>query len=324
MRMPEQADGQKLREMEEAMEKYKKIDMYQQVPEEFRTRLRDTLDHLGEEPKRTAFRGKRFAAIAAASLAACTGLTVGAAGLFDWHPSASERFGTDREMENRLSAQGAALKEEGVSQDSDVTLEAVQAVRTDTGYYFLFSMGLPEGFVWNDDMVIEETRLEGIPEEDCLGCAANFAGEPDGQNRIPVEMQVRMDGEAALGDQVTVALKNVAQCGKADYVETVIEGEWELSLLLPQEADALVWEKEEQLAVGEHELMISRVELSPFQIRLYTDEASARHATAFAPALLTGVEYSGRSEKRLPGQSGEKCDRNVRKIVGSASGERGC
>ncbi|MCH5344112.1 MAG: DUF4179 domain-containing protein [Acetatifactor sp.] len=272
--------------------KKKKIDMYRKVPEMFHTRLCDTLDNLEEERSVVPFRGKKFVAIAAASVLACAGLTVGAAALFDWHPTASERFGTERELENKLTAQGAAIPENSTVTADGVTFEAVQAIRTDDYYYLLMNMKLPEGFEWNDDMGIEETNVEGLPKDIYAGHVTNWAGEPDAENRIPVEVQLFVDGNMPLGDQVTLQFSNLAQYEKTDHVETVLEGQWELSFVLPQEADTLVYQTKSVLAVGTHELLIDSVEISPFQIRLYTEETAAMHAVAYSPIRLTGLEYT--------------------------------
>lgn len=266
----------------------KKTDMYKEVPEAFHTRLCDTLEGLEEEKKKT-FPARKYLVILAAAVLACTSLTVGAVEFFKWHEGASENFGTEKELEDKLTVQGAAIPEEDVVEADGLTFAALQAVKTDRYYYFLVSVTLPEGIGWNGDILFEDTRVSG--EEAPGGCTANFVSEPDEEGKVLLEIDVFTQGETIESDSLKVQLVNLIQTEKTENVGTLVEGEWELSFTLPRDAETVVYESGKNLTVNGHEIWISRVEASPFQIRLYTEEQAGRHAVCYHYAALVGVQY---------------------------------
>lgn len=268
--------------------KTRKIDMYNDVPESFHVQLCDTLDAL-EEKKTVPLHSKKYAVVLAAAVLACASLTVGAAKFFEWHEGASQSFGTEKELENKLTAQGAAIPENDVTTGDGITFEALQSVKTDNYYYFLVNVVLPENMEWNEDIIIEGADV--ISDEEFGGCSVNFMNDSYKDGRVLMEILVYPLSNVAYGNEVTIGIANLVQASKAEITDTLVEGSWELTFTLPQDAETIVYETARKLIVNNHELIIDRVEISPFQIRMYTEEESARHAVAYDGTILTKVQY---------------------------------
>ncbi len=267
----------------------RKIDMYHEVPEEFHVRLCNTLENL-EDKKTVPFRARKYGIALAAAVLACASLTVGAVKFFQWHPGASQNFGTEKELENKLSAGQVAIPEEDFASGEGLTFQAIQAVRTDQYYYFLVSVTVPEDISWNEDILIEEAEV--LAGQERIDCGVGFRGEMDEKRRVLLEIQLYDQDDISFGDTVSVQLKNLVQCEKTEITDTLVEGEWELTFALPQKADTIICQSAQKLPVDGHELLISKTEISPFAIRLYTEELLARHAAAYDNMSLTGIAYA--------------------------------
>lgn len=266
----------------------KKIDMYQEVPERFHNKLCDTLEQL-EEKKIVRFSAKHYVLLCAVLILALSAISVGAVELFKWYRAASEQFGTTEELENKLTNQGMAIPETDSDEDKDITISALQAVKKDDDYYLLAAFKWPADLQWNNDILFEECDI--VSEQEFDGCVANFAGVPDENGMVYVEIDVRGKMGTEYTEEIVVVLKNLIRTAKTEYASTVVEAEWELVYRLPTGEDFNTFYVTQMLPAAGHELEIEQVEVSPFGVRLYTEEAEARHAVYYSDIQLAAAEY---------------------------------
>lgn len=265
-----------------------KKNIYKGVPERFHIQLCETLEQLDDTAKRTRVLPKKYVLILAAAILACASVTAAAVSLMEWHDRASRRFGTEKELEDQLTMEGAAVPQDAVVGEYGLEFQAIQAVRTDQYDYFLLQMTMPETLEWNGDILFEETQVTGPYD----GCVADFVSDSLEDHTVLLELQLYPEPGASGIGQAQVRLKNLVQTEHSEITECLIEGEWEIPLSMPSsEADTVTFYPEQAILLGEHELQFTKVEVSPFQICLYTDRDLALHATwghAIAPA---GVWY---------------------------------
>lgn len=265
-----------------------KINMYQEVPEQFHNRLCDTLESL-ENKKVVRFTPKRFAVACAVALLATSTITVGAMELFQWYQAARENFGTDKELENKLTNQGIAIPAEDSHKANDITMTALQAVKTGKNYYLLAGFEWPENIEWNGDILFEKTEV--MANKEFRGCTVNFAGEPDEKGIVYLDIDLLGEPNVEYAGEVTVAITNLIQTSKTAYVDTLVEAQWELTFTLPTGEDIRTYLNMQDLSVSGHSLELERVELTAFDVKLYTEENMARHASCYSNMELAAVQY---------------------------------
>lgn len=123
-----------------------------------------------------------FAVACAVALLATSTITVGAMELFKWYRAASERFGTNEELENKLSSQGIAIPAQDSDKAHDITMTALQAIKTGKNFFLLAGFTWPEDLEWNGDILFEHTEVKA--NQEFRGCTVNFAGAPDEQGYV--------------------------------------------------------------------------------------------------------------------------------------------
>lgn len=282
----------------------RKIDMYQEVPEQFHNRLCDTLEQL-EEEKVVKFPVKKYVAACAIALLATSTITVGAMELFQWYRAASERFETSKELENKLAIQGVAIPAQDTDEDYDIKMTALQAIKVDKNFYLLAAMEWPKELEWNGDILFGESEV--VSEQEFRGCTANFAEEPDENGMIYVEIDVLGEPNVDYIGEVTVVLTNLIQTEKTADVGTLVEAQWELTFSLPTDAETRSFLPTQPLPVNGHDLELTKIELSPFSAKLYLNEEVARHATYFSDAELAAVQYEDGSKVETYGAFLRNC-----------------
>lgn len=288
-----------------------KIKMYKEIPQGFHNALCDTLEQL-EEERIVKFSAKKFIITCAAAVLAASTLTVGAMELFQWYQAARDSLGTNQELENKLTNQGAALPAEDVDVQQEITMTALQAVKTGDDFYLLAAMDWPEDLEWNDDIVFEESEIQLVQEsigndlsaqestgsvgnvtdiQDFGGFTANFAGAPDENGTVFIEMQARTMSSVDYSGEAKVTLSNLIQTEKTDYVDTLVEADWELIFRLPTDADTGSFTAVQPLMVNGHELILENIEINPFGVKLYTDKEQGMHAAYYSNMELAAVLY---------------------------------
>lgn len=265
-----------------------RIEMYQEVPEQFHNRLCDTLENL-ENKKVVRFSPKRFAVACAVALLATSTITVGAMELFQWYQAARENFGTDEELENKLTNQGIAIPVEDSDKANNITMTALQAVKTGKNYYLLAGFEWPQNIEWNGDILFEKTEV--VANQEFRGCTVNFAGEPDENGMVYLDIDLLGEPNVEYTGEVTVAITNLIQTSKTAYVDTLVEAHWELTFTLPTGEDIRTYLNMQDLSVNGHSLELERVELTAFDVKLYTEENMARHASYYSNMELAAVQY---------------------------------
>ena len=265
-----------------------KKDIYKKVPESFHMQLCQTLDQLEDAPGRIHIHSKRYVLILAAAILACASITAAAVGLMRWHERASVYFGTEKELEDQLTMKGAAVPQDAVVEENGLEFRAIQAVRTDQYDYFLLQMSVPETLEWNEDILFEEVDVNGPYG----GCSASFVSGSLEDHTVLLEVQLYPDSDSSDTDEARIWLKNLVQTERSVVTDCLMEGEWEIPLVMPSsEADTVTFYPEQTLSLAGHELHITKVEISPFQLYLYTDMDEALHAVWGHRTGLAGVWY---------------------------------
>ncbi len=266
-----------------------KRDIYKELPENFHRQFEQTLSQLEENPSGIRRGRRKYGLILAAAILACASVTAVAAGMMEWHKSLSAHFGTDKELEDKLSMEHVAVVQDTVTEGNGMKFEALQAVRTDSYGYFLIEMTVPDGIEeWNGDILFEECEVVGTD----LGCVHRFVEDSFAEQKVLLELQI-MYYEEKLPDgaKIRVRFKDLVQTEQTETVACLAEGEWEIPLSLPATADLVQFYPKETCVLGGHELLFSKMEISPFRIRMYTEKETAQHAVWGKTVYLTGVRY---------------------------------
>lgn len=225
-----------------------KKNIYKKVPESFHLQLCQALEQLDDDRKRTHVLYKRYIPFAAAAILACASLTAVAVGLMEWHGRASERFGTEKELEDQLTMEGAAVPQDAVVGEYGLEFRAIQAVRTDQYDYVLLQMTMPETLEWNEDILFEEAQATSRYD----GCVANFVSDSLEGHTVLLELQLYPEPGASGAGPVQIRLKNLVQTKDSKITERLIEGEWEIPLSVPSaEADTVTYYPERAVLLGE-------------------------------------------------------------------------
>lgn len=270
-----------------------KRDIYKEVPESFHEQLERTLSCLEDTPAKAGRLHKRYGLLLAAAVLACASVTAAAAGIMGWHERLSDYFGTEKELEDKLSMQHVAIPQDAVTEGEGLKFQALQAVRTDTYFYFLVEVTVPDGIEWNGDILFEECEAVGTDYR----CVPGFVSDSFADDRVLLELQVLYDEPAAgqpaaENEELRIRLKNLIQTRQLEKTACLAEGEWELLLRLPPaEADTVRFYPEGAITFGGHELYFTKVDISPFRIRLYADKETALHAAWGQPVALAGIRY---------------------------------
>lgn len=265
-----------------------KRNIYKEIPENFHRQFNETLAGLEDCSSGMRIRHKRYGLILAAAVLACASVTAVAAGIMRWHESLSDHFGTEKELEDKLAMEHVAIPQDAVAEGGGLKFQALQAVRTDTYGYFLIELTVPEGIKWNGDIMFETCEIVGKEYE----CVSEFVEDSFEDGKVLMELQVLYyEEKVSAGEEIRVRLKDLVQTEKTRIVAYLAEGEWEIGLSLPSEADTLRFYPESAVTLGEHDLYFEMIDISPFQIRLYTEKEEAMHGVWGHSVYVTGVEY---------------------------------
>lgn len=268
-----------------------KIDMYQQVPEEFHSRLMETLDRLPEEKKQKnakVFPVRKWLVLGAAAVLALGAVTVTAAEIFQWQRQAKERFGVSDELADELTLNGVTREENTVVESQGLEIRLLQSVRTEDSCYYLCRLSLPEGISVNPDIVFENISAEADVE--LGGLTADVVADSENEEQMLLEIQILLEeGINYTGQSVTVHLSNLAQTEKTEITQMLLEGNWNLPLTLLGETETVLYQVGQKVPFGEHELLIEKVQASPFELRVYMDQEEAQHALTYYQTAVTGV-----------------------------------
>lgn len=266
-----------------------KRDIYKALPENFHRQFEQTLSQLEDGPSGAGKRHGRYGLILAAAVLACASLTAVAAGVLQWHDSMSAHFGTDRELEDKLSMEHVAKAQDAVTEGNGLKFQALQAVRTDAYCYFLIEMTVPDDIkAWNGDILFEECEVVGKD----FGCTCGFVEDSFADQKVLMELQVLYyEEDLPDGTEIRVRLKDLVQTERTETAACLAEGEWEINLDLPAAADAVRFYPAQVCRLGEHTLSFDKIDISPFRIRMYEEKEAALHAVWGHSVYLAGVRY---------------------------------
>lgn len=275
----------------------KKLDIFKETPTKFHNRINETLDGL-ENTKVIRYSFKKYAIVCAAVLVFCPILCVGAGKLFQWYQTTSERFDTEKELEDKLTAEGAVLPGNDSDLENGIEVMALQSVKKNDGYYFLAGFKWPSNVKWNEGIVFEKSSI--ISQNETIDCVASFADAPDEKGMVYVEVNVNGNQIIQEGDDIRLVLENICQSDKSTITDVLVEARWEIVFSLPKSMEVIGYETAQKLLVNEHELAIDKIEVGNFGVKIYTLKEEAIHATYYSTMWLSEVLYKdGTIQKQI-------------------------
>lgn len=269
------------------------MEMYKDVPEQFHNQFMETIAMLEQQKENQGirkFRAKRVLPLVAVLVLAISTLTVSAACVFIWHQAAKEKLGVTEELAESMTNEGIAKQESASALEGNVSINMLQSVMADKYCYILLSVDVPEEIVVDEDTLFREIRVEADVEFD--GCVINQVPESiNGTNSLWEIQLLTLETENYGGVEATIILNDLIQTEKTEVTETLVEGEWRLSFTLPLEVGLLVSHDESVLQIGHHEVSVNRMEISPFEIRIYGEKEELQHAIQYQNQKVSGIEY---------------------------------
>lgn len=285
------------------------MDIFKEVPEDFHLQFMNTLENLEDgnvheqeitwKSSRNRVSWKKLTILIAAAVLALSTLTVGAASVFRWHERARERFGVSEETENSLTGRELAAPEYEVIEEEGITFSLIQSVRTEKSFYYLMEVTVPEDITLNSDVVFEKSGVTS--DKELKYCVANFVSDSIEGNRAYCEVELYAEpGVDYSGEKVVIHLSNLIQMEKAKKPVILLEGEWDIPVTLTGLPDMVTFRAKQQVRVGNHDLVIEKVEAGSFLLRLYMNADQAFHGLQYYPVSVTGVRYQdGREISQL-------------------------
>ena len=271
--------------------------IYKSVPEQFHNQFMDTINTIEEkqEKKYHRFGTKRMILLVAVLVLALSTITVSAAYIFRWNQAALNWLGVSEELAEQLNQEGIAKQEHAAVSAAGVEISAVQSVMTDDYCYVLLSVSAPEQ-VPLDEVLFRETYVESdVGIERCLVNHALYDTERNGH--LWEALLYIDDAVDYSGADVVIVLQDLESVdwrteGDEPLViyETLVKGEWRIPLTLPSDSDILEINQERTMQIGHHEVNIKRMEVTPFQVRLYGDE-ELKHAIHYVLQRVSGIVY---------------------------------
>lgn len=271
--------------------------IYKNVPERFHSQFMDTIHTIEEKQEKTHRRygTKRMILLVAVLVLVLSTITVGAAYIFEWNQAALDWLGVSEELAGQLNEEGIAKQEYATDSDAGIEISAVQSVMTDDYCYVLLSVSAPEQ-VPLDDVLFRETYVESdVGIERCVVSPALYDIERNGH--LWEALLFIDDAVDYSGADVVIVLQDLERAdlraeGDETLIihETLVEGEWRIPLTLPSESEILEINRERTMQIGHHEVNIKRMEVTPFQVRLYGDE-ELDHALYYQTKYVSGIIY---------------------------------
>ena len=266
--------------------------IYKNVPEKFHSQFMDTI-HTIEEKQEKNFRiygKKRMILLVAVLVLVLSTITVGAAYIFTWNPAALDWLGVSEELAGHLNEEGIAKQEYAVASGEGVEISAVQSVMTDNYCYVLLSVSVPEQVFLGNDVLFGEMYIES--DMGSTPCAINSVKESIHDHEALWETQLSTDETMIYnGAEIVIVLRDLERHDNFEVVEKLAEGEWRIPLTLPSGSEILEINQERTVQIGHHEVNIERMEVTPFQIRLYGDEEELKHAVYYQLQKFPGILY---------------------------------
>lgn len=271
--------------------------IYKDVPEQFHSQFIDTINSIEKNNEETyrKFGTKKMILLVAVLILALSTITVGATYIFAWNEAALDWLGVSEELAEHLNQEGIAKQEYAADSDAGIEISAIQSVMTDEYCYVLLSVSAPEQ-VPIDDVLFRETYVESdVGIERCIVSHALYDSEDNGN--LWEALLFIDDAVDYSGADVVIVLQDLERGdlrteGDETLIihETLVEGEWRILLTLPSESEILEINQERTMQIGHHEVNIKRMEVTPFQIRLYGDE-ELEHALYYQTKYVSGITY---------------------------------
>lgn len=281
------------------------MDIFKEVPESFHLQFINTLDHLEDgntseqeiiwKSNKNRIFSKRLAILIAATVLALSTLAVGAASVFRWHEYARERFGVTEETEGSLTERQLTSPEYEIIQDEGMVFSLVQSVRTETSFYYLMEVTVPERIILNSDVFFEYSSV--VSEKELEFCVVNFISDSIEGNRAYCEVEIHAKpGVDYEGEEAVIHLSNLIQTIKSEKTGILLEGEWNIPVTLAGLSDMTTFWAKQQVRIGTHDIFIEKVKAGPFLLRFYVEENRVLHSFQYYPVSVTGVRYQNGKE----------------------------
>lgn len=265
-----------------------KLDMYKETPREFHNRIQGTLNDLKDE-KVVHISPKKYFIVGAAVFILCSVFFVGAGKLFQWYDAAKERFDTEKELEDKLTLEGTVSAESDSDVKSGVEIKALQSVKKSNGYYLLAGFEWPDTLDWDENVIIEKSNM--ILESGTVDCSANFASVPDENGIVYLEIEVNGKQIPTGTETIKLVLENICRTEGSVVSDTLVKGTWEIGFDLPYNLETVSYETAQKLWINHHELVIDRIEMDGFGVKIYVPKDAAIHASYYSTIWLNAIEY---------------------------------
>lgn len=267
--------------------------IYKDVPEQFHSQFIELSEMLIEENEKKVvnrFKIRRMLPLVAMLVFALSAITVSAACIFMWHQTAKEKLGVSEELAEQMIEEGTTKKETVYVSAEGVNMQAIQSVMTEDYCYVLLSVSVPEHIKINEDTLFRECWIESETEFD--GCVINHVMGSDKANNSLWEVQLlTSDTVDYSGVEVNIGIRDLVQTEKTEITQTLIEGEWKIPVVLPLESEVIEIQEERVIQIGHHSVTVARMEVSPFEIRLYGKQEELQHAIQYQQQNVSGINY---------------------------------
>lgn len=265
--------------------------IYKNVPEQFHRQFMDTINTIEEKQEKNYGRygTKKMILLVAVFVLALSTITVSAAYIFGWNQAAKDRLGVSEELAEQLNQEGIAKQEHAAVSAAGVEISAIQSVMTDDYCYVLLSVSAPEQ-VPLDEVLFRETYVESdVGIERCVVSPALY--DIEGNGHLWEALLFIDDAVNYSGADVVIVLHDLNRVDlRAEIDETLVEGEWRIPLKLPSDSEIVEINQGRTMQIGHHEVNIRRMEVTPFQVRLYGDE-ELEHALYYQTKYVSGIIY---------------------------------
>ncbi|MCI8876325.1 MAG: DUF4179 domain-containing protein [Lachnospiraceae bacterium] len=255
-----------------------------EIPREVEMKMEKALRQIGakEIQKKKAKKSLRFqVALALAGAMILGTVTVGATGFFLWDKDVAKRFEADEEKQQILEEKKVAVPVEAFATDQGVTVSLEQSLMTERDMYLYFKVEMPEEISPDMDIFFDELELS-IDGKTTLDYGLSWSGgEPydmkHEQSNVRyweyfVQAKDVMDLQ---GKTMTAHFKNLAGQIKNENVQSIAEGDWDLSWELdyaPSRETFLV-DKE----VPEENITVKSIDISPISMKVTYDWKQTFH-----------------------------------------------
>lgn len=247
-------------------------------------KMEKTLRQIGaqEIQKKKTKKNLRFqVALALAGAMILGTVTVGATGFFLWDKDVAKRFGADEEKQQILEEKKVAVPVEAFATAQGVTVSLEQSLMTEKDMYLYFKVEMPEEISPDMDIFFDELELS-IDGKTTADYGLSWSGsepydmEHEQSNVRYWEYFVQANDVMDLqGKTMTAHFKNLAGQVKNENVQSIAEGDWDLSWELDYAPSQETFSVDKE--VPEENITVKSIDISPISMEVTYDWEGSFH-----------------------------------------------